>query len=286
MIFPYLIWINNQKTNLMKQSQFLRGGIVLIVCALCLASYGQVELRNNVFSEGGGIRINDENEITSFVLIEPDLAGTGVFAQMLNGNGVVGFRYDGDSFGSGSPIFEILGNSAFSLDMSIPGDPSVLLPIDAVNATEILNESGVANDLSTSTSSLSGTPSTLATQTITVPTDGYVLAIGSLQVNLVHSNGTQTYGEFGISQTNNSFPSHQDMAMIIPSSAPTGTFHLSTTVSGIFTVTAGAQTFYLLGEENSGVVSANDKNLSLLFVPTNYGTVTSNILVLMERITT
>ena len=61
--------------------------------------------------------------------------------------------------------------------------------------------------------------------------------------------------------------------MTIPASAATGTYIQPVTVQAIFTVFGGNSTFYLLGDENAGSFQTTKRQLSILYVPTAYGTV-------------
>ena len=70
-------------------------------------------------------------------------------------------------------------------------DDSTILPVDAVNATEILNEAGVAQALEASGIALTvGVKQKIAEHTISVPTPGYVLAMSTGTIGLVHMEGS------------------------------------------------------------------------------------------------
>ena len=79
-------------------------------------------------------------------------------------------------------------------------DDSTILPVGAVNATEILNEPGVTQGLGYFRFLQNGAgPEAIATSTITVPTAGYVLAIGSGDIGSFHQQGTRTVARVGVS---------------------------------------------------------------------------------------
>lgn len=179
---------------------------------------------------------------------------------------------------NGSLYFRI-GNSTKVSVTSSSGSASVSLPADAVSSSEMENEAGAASNLNgTSTFTLAGGGvETILSRTITAPTSGYVLVIATAQVNLGHTNGSQTYGDFGVSDVSTSLPVNQDVDVAVAPGAASGTYRQATTVHGLFSVSAGARTFYFLGYEYGGNITLNDPQLSLIFVPTSYGSVVSTL---------
>jgi hypothetical protein len=101
--------------------------------------------------------------------------------------------------------------------------------------------------------------------------------MGSVEAQVIHSTGLATTALFGISDAAGAFPATQDFNLTMPASAPTGTYVLPVTVHGLFTVNAGLNTFYFLGDEGSGSLQISDIQLSIVYVPTAYGTVTSSL---------
>jgi len=157
-------------------------------------------------------------------------------------------------------------------DMAQTGDNSVTLPPDAIANAELLDEPGVASNDRHAEFILTGGVDWLTSRTMTAPADGYVLVIATGEVILVHANGTSSSGMFGLSDNSAAFLAVQNITQI-PSAAPTGTYKVALAAQTIIPVTPGAHTFYLLGNEVSGNLRASDLELSLLFVPTAYGTV-------------
>ena len=59
----------------------------------------------------------------------------------------------------------------------------------------------------------------------------------------------------------------------IPANAPTGNYKQVVASQKIFPVTAGSNTFRLLADEGTGAVVVDERTLSVVFIPTSYGTV-------------
>ncbi len=140
------------------------------------------------------------------------------------------------------------------------GDNSVILPNSSIISGEILNEPGVASATSSLAVNLDITVKTLLSREINVPTAGFVLVIATLQVDASFS----PVADFGVSDTVGIFSNQ------VSRIATSGTFPI--TVHSLFQVpSAGTFSFFLLGHEIGGDVSADDLKLTLLFVSTGYG---------------
>ncbi|OGC76691.1 MAG: hypothetical protein A2Z27_00280 [candidate division Zixibacteria bacterium RBG_16_50_21] len=237
-----------------------------------------VELKGNVLDLGGGVYGREENGDLTYAL-EPDFNGAGGFFSLFSdaGGSFNSFFIDGNASGTGEPFVGINGTSrSVFFDVGSSGNSSVALPGDAISAPELLDEPGVASHSSNGSFSLGAGNNVLSSRSITAPTGGYVLVVGSCNSGFTHSNGTASQTYFGVSNLSNSLPPNQDqVSHFVPSSSPTGQYGTPVTVHGLFSVTAGLHTFYLLGDENFGVATVADPKLTLLFLPTAYGTVSS-----------
>jgi hypothetical protein len=228
----------------------------------------------NYSTNGGKVDLFDEaGNCTHY--IEADQDGSGGFFEVMRSASAYGFKVDGNYSGTNEPRVEITGSSQgayFRMDQS--GNGSVLLPTDAISRGEILDEPGVASNKEGSAGvTLDGTVQTLLSRTITCPASGYVLVIGTAQANVFQTYGTVSTADFGVSASSSSFPVNQEVALYFDDALATGTYIIPTTVHGLFTVSAGSNTFYFLAQENSGNYSVNDMQLTLVYLPTAYGTV-------------
>ncbi len=182
-------------------------------------------------------------------------------------NNSVGIGTTSPTVGSKLHVVDLFGDNT-----------SVILPNNSISAMEILDEPGVASETNNAGLGLTGAVDTLTSRSLTVPAAGYVLVIATCEALMSHGSGTNSAAIFGVSDTAGSFPANQDVSLLIPSAAPTGVYSFPVTVHGLFSVSSGANTFYFLADETSGLVTAGDIQLSLVFFPTAYGTVTSTLL--------
>jgi len=180
-----------------------------------------------------------------------------------------------ETFGkSGTTIYGPHMSIARNDGATIFSGSSVTFPADAISAPEIDDEPGVGSAIG-SGMSLTGTGFDVQlSRSITCPTAGYVLVIASCEVTVVHAAGTTSNAYFGVSDNNIALPANQDIELRLSSTATAATYDFPVTVHGLFSAVAGVNTFYFLAREYNGNFDTYDIQLSLLFVPTAYGTVT------------
>ncbi len=229
-------------------------------------------------SQGGAVEGYEENGASRTYYLEPDVTGEGGFLQILRNDGSGGFTVDGNAGGAaGDPVVTIVGDTR-SMTFS-PGaatdNGSVVLPIDSIASPEILDEAGVSASNRLGPGYAAGILTITEQSSITVPADGFLYIVATAEVVYSHVNGTNTTFTAGLNVDDSTLlPTNQDFATTYPGALPSATYISTVTVSGVFTVSAGSHTAFFLGREDSGNVSfSNDVQLSVLFVPTAYGTV-------------
>jgi len=230
-------------------------------------------------SSGGYLELIDE-AVNKTIVGQGDGNGTGGTFQVYSDIGTVGFEVDGNYTGTGNPRMTLTGtSSAASFKMDQTGDASVELPTDAISSTEMLDEPGVASDgEGLAQVVLDGTVQTLLSRSISVPGPGFVLAIATCQVDVIHSNSVTSVAQFGVSDNSTSLPDNQDVTLMLDPNYPSGSYSEPVTVHGLFEATsAGSMTFYCLGFKSLGTYAVLDRQLTLVFIPTAYGTVTPTL---------
>lgn len=160
------------------------------------------------------------------------------------------------------------------LNAGLSGDFSAQLPNDAISAGELRNEPGIACSNETGTVALTGPIQALMSRTITPPLNGYILALGQVCARITHTVGTGTSCVVGLSDNGTSYAYAQDVNIQISSQAPSGQYSIPVGLNSVFAASASQpQTLYIIAEEISGNVTLEDFSLTLLYVPTAYGTV-------------
>ena len=117
-------------------------------------------------------------------------------------------------------------------------------------------------------------------RSITAPTSGYVLAIATGELVVNHSSGSASTIQYSVSRDCDATPTApltQQTNYGLPSAAITGTYRVPATVQGVFDVSAGTTTFCGYVNLGTGSAQIDDQNLTLLFVPTSYGSIVSNL---------
>lgn len=244
-------------------------------------------VRSATLPRGGYSRWYDEagNEVAS---LEADATGTGGFLSVMRDAANEGFIVNGNG-GQQEPVVTIAGSARSAVfDMAQSGNASVSLPIDAIGSSEMSDEPGVVSYAS-SLSTMLNTPGlhVVMTRTLNAPDDGYVLAIASGTARaLLNQRWEPTdpaEATFGIARTSAALESHARTRIRYGSALPDQAIVTPLVVQGVFQVSAGLNEFYLLAElPDVGTLSPvatpfeiEDRQLTLVFLPTAYGSVTS-----------
>ncbi len=203
--------------------------------------------------------------------------GGGMTLDLGRNDSSLGFYVDGNFLGTESARLSVIGPAQTILfDTSVTGNASAVLPDEAINRDEILDEPGVATNSDSQAMILSGGVQTLLSRSLVAPADGYVFAIGTASTHVFHVDPVVDTANFGVSDTPGVFPSNQDVALSRGSGTPTGDYNLPITVHGLFEVDAGVHTFYFLGQYLAGTwPGVSNRQLTLIYVPTQYGAVDS-----------
>jgi hypothetical protein len=245
--------------------QFFRNGV----------SNEVVSVSNDI--DGGRVTIKDELDNIVGNLI-PDNSGTGGRLVLSRDGANTGFDLNGNWGGTGDPNLAMYSStSSAQINLSVTGNASVQLPNDGIANHEILNEAGTVNDFEqTGVVMPQGSYTTLLSRTLVAPTSGYafVIASGEVIVGLGEGEGS-TAADFGVSDSGTIPPGASMSIQIAP--GYTDQMILPVTVHAFFEVAAGNNTFYFKGftlsENSHGGFSVQDRQMTVIFLPTAYGTV-------------
>jgi hypothetical protein len=123
---------------------------------------------------------------------------------------VSGLFFDGNKDGSGEPLLSLTGSlQSATIDLSMVEDDAVELPTSSIGASEMFNEPGAASVNSTTGLANPG-DTTLLIRSLTAPAIGRVLAIGTVQMDVVHTEGTNDAFDIGIGLGGTTIPSEQN----------------------------------------------------------------------------
>jgi len=151
------------------------------------------------------------------------------------------------------------------------------LPPNTIDAAERSDETGASSSsLGFGSVALGSTPTVLRSTTLDCPADGYVLVLATCEAVIAHVGGTTSLAAFAISDDSaGPLPASRDVHIGLPTSLSSGTAKIPVSVQATLPVSAGPSTFHLLGRENFGTFSVEDVQLTAVFVPTAYGSVSS-----------
>ncbi|MCI0531005.1 MAG: hypothetical protein L0Y74_03535 [candidate division Zixibacteria bacterium] len=181
----------------------------------------------------------------------------------------------------GSDALQIMLNS------DVTGDGAALLPNGAISSPEILDEPGVVHHKILPFNNYNDIPvgiNALDSISITVPTAGYVLVLGSLSAAISHTTGGEDEVYFQLMDTPGSisygtsgFALYRVPGALPTATGPSDNYCQYLDLSRVFTVaSAGTYKYFLNAEVNSGWDALDrfiNAHLSAVFIPTAYGTV-------------
>ena len=236
------------------------------------------------FGGRGGSLLLREKDGGTYAAFSPDLDGDGGFFQVLGAGSTNALTVDGNNSGLGSLVTLGAGASAVQFNDAVSGDEAVVLPADAISPAETLAEAGVGYATRTTSFSLDNDFDDSLKRTIVAPSDGYVLAIASLHAETDFRDiGQSQIVTLGVS-TDCGFSDVPPAALRtdfkIEFGVLKGVARLPFSFQGLFEVTSGPVEVCIMGRISNEIATTTLRNqsLTLLFIPTAYGTVSTNSL--------
>lgn len=238
--------------------------------------FESVTLREHFGGErGGAMTFRRGGSGSAYALVEPEGSTDGLYGGWFfleNNNGGNGVRYDADIDGLGNSnllISDDGGSVVIDLNDTV-NDNKVVVPGSSISALETLNEAGVAHNHGNANGPALATAVTnIGSRTITTTGAGYVIAIGTAEV---FCDSDASYFQLGVSSTSSSYEDGLEFLHELPGGVA---FDTSGTVQSVFNVSsAGSHTFYFVGNGSpADACDVSDWSLTLIYVPTGYGTV-------------
>jgi len=233
-----------------------------------------VRLREDYYGHGGGLYLYQEDGVLIHAYSVPEFEGTGNKTYLRGGNDDSYLLWEGYSSATNGTL-SVLGVSDFIVDTGSTGDSSVVMPADAVSATEIENEAGVASSTAGVAAALAEGNNTILTASITAPTTGYVFASAFVSARFSHTEGLFSGCTCSISETPGTPYADGAAQAAIPAASPSGQFRVPIPNSRVIPVSSGMNEFFIvcIKYPSSNATYVDRRTLNLLFVPTSYGTV-------------
>ena len=175
------------------------------------------------------------------------------------------------------------GTSAMVMDAYYSGDYSTVLPENAINADEMMNEPGIVSSNNSSIITLTSAMQDLETVTITIPDAGYIVVEAKCYGYCYGTTGSNK-GYLQIDETaggSQSYPYYTFFGLA--AYVTTGTCYFPAYVTRVYNKsTAGTYTFRLEGMEASSndpsaITRSGDHILTATYYPTSYGTVEASV---------
>ena len=224
----------------------------------------------------GGLWIMDG--YATGIVVSPYSGGGGLIKIERSGEGAY-FTVEGNYNSTGETRVTIGESNRVDFFTDLAGDEMVQLPDNAIHSDEILNEPGLASEVSSAYASLSPGMADIETVTITTPADGYILIQGNCYVE--SSNATSD------NHIRCQIDEDEGGSVIVPYFTQVGqwAFHSTVTHSWpisthrVYYKSAGTYTFRLEGEATSTAHTTNAINATVtaLYIPTGYDEVKSYV---------
>lgn len=228
-------------------------------------------------SHGGSLRLFSETAETVGIF-EADAQGTGGYLRLLGNGGQL--EWDGDTgagVNTGSRLTVTGPVSGLQMDTSVAGDSALVLPASSISSSEILDEPGVASINQPNGVALTGTISPVISRSITVPGPGHVVVLANCNISVQRTSNVNGTLNIGVSTQPSTLPSSQTLSLQMPPSTTTfGQYNFPGGAHAVFQVASGGTFTYYFNARASGYGTPQifDSTLTLIYVPTAYGTVT------------
>lgn len=226
----------------------------------------------------GGLLLKDTTSSSAyFAQIIPDASGNGAGYMNIrrNGGSQSVLTVDGNYLGIGEPMVSILGTQkSVYFNFTNENSAAVILPTNAVDRYEILDEPGVGGYINRTGFTVTSGLTYLAGRTMFAPSPGYVLVIATADVEVGHSYGQNDVVYFGISDSRDSLLYKTKMLFRVGAGLASEIYHFPTTIHGLFPCDSGAQAYYFLAQHVDGDLKVQNICMTEIFIPTAYTTVT------------
>jgi hypothetical protein len=195
---------------------------------------------------------------------------------ILGGSNSYGIGMTGSYSAPGDPWIGLFGNTnSMAFNMNGVGDASVLLPANAIDSGEILDEPGIASTHNTVRTNIASTNSAalndMQSVTITIPSTGYIVLHADAEIQT--TAGTQL--TYQITETSGGPVDANNEHFLGSNTTPN--LYVSVSQQRIYFKSAGTYNFYFQAYRSvaGGGAVAFGATLTAEYFPTSYGSVTT-----------
>jgi hypothetical protein len=237
-----------------------------------------------------GIQVGGDPELTPRVKLTS--SPYALMAETVVNNAITGAKILDGAIGQadiatgGVASAEILDGSIGAVDIASGAVGTSEIANSSITGIDVLdggltsvdmdNEPGVASVSTTTDNPLATLAENLVTRTITLPAAGFVVALGSSNIQMVHSPGTASEANLSASITSATHNTANLRNVRLSNLfSDGGTYRQALSCQEVFFfVSGGNQTIYLVASAPAGAgVSAIESSLILQYYPTQYGLV-------------
>jgi len=259
---------------------FLLTVILVVLAQLSWASIPRTLSFQGILTDNNGVVLPDGSYSVTFRIYDLAVGGSHLWEETQSVT-VVSGRFN-VILGKVTSLDPLAFDDGYWLAMKVGGDPEMSPRVELTSSAYSFTSKsaeccpGVANESTSGEIFFSAGIVTFASQTITVPSSGYVLAIATGTV-VIDDPGTLL--RMSVSENAFNVPSDQAVFVGVPPEAPACTisfcYNFPLTTHGLYDVTAGSHTFYFIGEPMFGGNNpyVSNPRLTLTFFPEAMGTV-------------
>lgn len=264
--------------------------VFCFICALALSASAAVPTSvtvQGIVTDANGIPLPAGLKNFTFKVFDDSLSGNELWPSGTGEDQAIATDANGlwiAAVGTVTPLTEsVFSDTTRWLEVSVDGTvlPRIRLNsvpfahrVGALWSTDIEDEPG-ASSMTGSNIQLGTYETPILQHTIAAPGPGYILVMATGTVISSHNSalpwGSRSY--FNVS-TDSHYSSNHGVQVQIPNTAPSGTYYDAVTVHALIPTSGGQDDFWFLGQcDLDDVTWVFDPHLTLVYLPTGYGTV-------------
>jgi hypothetical protein len=208
------------------------------------------------------------------VLLSSTATNNGILT-LRNSSGNIGIHMTAGVSPSSATLsmYPEVGGGNITLDPGNVGDATVQVPGNAIASGECLDEPGISGSLAVGGTTIIGTV-TLATASLMLPAPGFIVAFSSLELENDHISIVPTSCVLGLAEAGGVVALANELRTELPAAAASGRYRSTASLHAVFgPYLPGSKAIDLIATDTVHTFVSRNVRLTLLYVPTVYGTV-------------